>query len=48
MTVRLKNPRLPEPEAPHWQVIAMTTGWLGGSVVLVAAFVGNLVVQVVR
>jgi len=28
--------------------VAMTTVWLGGSAVLVAAFVGNLVVQVVR
>jgi len=26
----------------------MTTVWLGGSAVLVAAFVGNFVVQVVR
>jgi len=26
----------------------MTVIWLGGSVVLVAAFVGNFVVQVVR
>ncbi len=48
VTVRLKNPRPPEPAAPRWQVIAMTTVWLGGSVVLVAAFVGNLLVQVVR
>jgi len=26
----------------------MTTVWLGGSAILVAAFVGNFVVQVVR
>jgi len=46
--MRLKHPRLPEPPAPHWQVVAMTTVWLGGSAALVAAFVGNFVVQVVR
>lgn len=44
----LKNPRPPEPPAPCWQVVAMTTVWLGGYAVLVAAFVGNLAVQVVR
>ena len=48
MTVRLKNRRPPEPAAPRWQVVVMTIVWLGGSAVLVAAFVGNLVVQVVR
>jgi len=46
--MRLKNPRPPEPPAPRWQVVATTTVWLGGSAVLVAAFVGNFVVQVVR
>lgn len=46
--MRLKNPRPPERPAPRWQVVAMTIVWLGGSVVLVAAFVGNFVVQVVR
>jgi len=48
VTVRLKNPRPPEPAAPRWQVVAMTIVWLGGGAALVAAFVGNLVVQVVR
>ena len=46
--MRLKNPRPPEPPAPYWQVVAMTTLWLGGSAALVIAFVGNLVYQVVR
>ena len=43
--MRLKNPR---PPAPRWQIVAMTIVWLGGSAALVAAFVGNLVVQVAR
>ena len=30
--MRLKTPRAPEPEAPRWQVLAMTVVWLGGSV----------------
>ena len=46
--MRLKNPRPTEPPAPHWQVVAMTIVWLGGGAALVAAFVGNFVVQVVR
>lgn len=48
VVVRLKTPRPPEPAAPQWQVVAMTVVWLGGSVVLVGALVGNLIVQVVR
>ncbi|MDH4075864.1 MAG: hypothetical protein OEW29_07990 [Acidimicrobiia bacterium] len=46
--MRLKRPRPPEPEAPHWQVVAMTVVWLGGSAALLVALVGNLVVQMVR
>lgn len=46
--MRLKNPRPPEPAAPMWQVVAMTTLWLGGSAALVIAYVGNFVCQVVR
>ncbi len=46
--MRLKTPRPPEPPAPHWQVVAMASVWLGGGAALVLALVGNLVVQVVR
>ena len=46
--MRLKNPRPPEPPAPHWQVVAMTVVWLGGGAALILAVVGNLIVQVVR
>lgn len=46
--MRLKNPRPPEPPAPMWQVVAMTTLWLSGSVALVIALVGDFVYQVVR
>lgn len=48
VSVRLKTPRAPEPEAPHWQVVAMMVAWLGGGAALTLAMVGNLVVQVVR
>ena len=46
--MRLKNPRPPEPAAPMWQVVAMTTVWLGGSAALAIAYVGNSFFQVVR
>ena len=47
VVVKLKTPRAPEPEAPRWQVMAMTVVWLGGSVLLLAGLVGNLVVRAV-
>lgn len=47
VVVKLKTARAPEPEAPRWQVAAMTAVWLGGSVLLILALVGNVVVRAV-